>query len=164
MLDPLPERQARALGTYGELAAALASLNELLENQLRGLELTTGQFQVLEMLVRHGPMNQAELGAHTQRTDGDVHQVLRRLARRGLVARRTHDTDGRKRNVHLTPEGRRLITRVLPLREGVIRARMSALTKREQMHLARLCRKLAEGDAVKFVLQLAREDVGEEKE
>jgi MarR family 2-MHQ and catechol resistance regulon transcriptional repressor len=160
MLDPLPQRQARALGAYNQLSAALASLNQLLENQLYGFNLTTGQLQVLEAVLRRGPMNQAELAAHTWRTDGDIYQVLQRLTRRGLVVRRAHETDGRKRTVHLTPEGRKLITKVLPLREGVIRARMSVLTKREQLHLERICRKLAEGDPVKFVLQLTREDVG----
>ncbi len=164
MRDPLRQRQARAAGAYGELAAAVRRLNELLDSQLRGFDLTTGQFQVLEAIVQRGPMNQAQLGACTQRTDGDVYQVLQRLASRGLVARRTHDTDRRKRNVHLTPEGRKLITKVLPLREGVIRARMSVLTKREQMNLARLCGKLAEGDPVKFVLQLVREGVDGETE
>lgn len=158
MLDPLPRRQARALGAYRQLAAAIERLEQLLENQLHGFHLTTGQFQVLEALVRLGPMNQAELAANTSRTDGDVHVMLKRLVSRGLVARRAHDTDGRKQTVHLTPEGRALISKVLPLREGVIRARMSVLKKREQQNLERLCRKLAEGDPVKFVLQLARED------
>jgi MarR family 2-MHQ and catechol resistance regulon transcriptional repressor len=162
MLDPLPQRRARALGAYGQLAAALGRLNELLENQLRGFDLTMGQFEVLEALLRRGPMNQAELATQTWRTGGDIYQVLKRLGRRGLAAQRAHDTDGRKRNVHLTPEGRKLISKVLPLREQVIRARMSVLKKREQQHLERLCRKLAEGDPVKFVLQLTREDTGGE--
>jgi DNA-binding MarR family transcriptional regulator len=162
MLDPLSQRQARALTAYYQLAEAVGRLNQLLENQLRGFELTPGQFQVLEALLREGPMNQAQLAAQTLRTDGDVYQVLTRLARRGLVVRRAHDTDGRKRQVHLTPEGRKLITKVLPMREQVIRARMGVLKKREQQNLARLCQKLAEGDAVKFVLQLTREDAAAE--
>ncbi len=162
MLDPLAQRQARALAAYSHLADALGRLNQLLENQLRGFDLTPGQFQVLETLAREGPMNQAQLAAHTWRTDGDVYQVLKRLTRRGLVVRRAHDTDGRKRQVHLTPEGRKLISRVLPLREQVIRARMSVLKKREQQNLARLCQKLAEGDPVKFMLQLTSEDATEE--
>jgi MarR family transcriptional regulator, 2-MHQ and catechol-resistance regulon repressor len=161
VLDPLPQRRARALAAYSQLAAALGRLNQLLENQLHGFRLTTGQFQVLDTLLRLGPMNQAELAANTWRTDGDVYQVLQRLVPRGLVVRRAHETDGRKRTVHLTPEGRKLITKVLPLREGVIRARMSVLKKREQQQLERLCSKLAEGDPVKFMLQLTREDAAE---
>jgi DNA-binding MarR family transcriptional regulator len=158
-LDPLPQRQAQAMATHAELTEAMGRLNQLLENQLRGFGLTTGQFQVLETLARGGPMTQAQLAAHTWRLDGDVHQVLKRLTRRGLAVQQAHETDGRKHTVHLTPEGRKLTTKVLALREEVIRARMSALTKREQQVLERLCRKLAEGDPVKFVLQLAREDV-----
>lgn len=157
MLDRLAQGQTRALAAYGRLAEAVGRLNELLERQLYGFDLTPGQFQVLEALLRGGPMNQARLAAQTMRTDGDVHQMLKRLMRRGLVARWANDSDGRKRTLHLTPQGRKLITKVLPLREQVIRARMNVLKQREQQHLARLCRKLAEGDPVKFVLQLARE-------
>jgi MarR family 2-MHQ and catechol resistance regulon transcriptional repressor len=157
----LKDKKERALAAHAELVRANEKLNLLLDNQLRGLGVTDGQFRMLETLLRAGPMSQAELSQRISRHDSDVHVVARNLEKRGLVARRAHETDRRKMSVHLTPEGRRLITRVSPLRAKLIRAQMTALNWREQGTLRRFCRKLAEGDAVKFILEMTMVDADE---
>jgi len=60
--------------------------------------------------------------------------------------------------VHLTREGKELIERILPKRAKILRAKMCVLGKREQENLDRLCRKLAEGDEVKFVREITAVD------
>ena len=66
--------------------------------------------------------------------------------------------------IHLTPEGRNVIAQVVPLRAKLIRAQMRALKGREQETLGRLCDKLAEGDARKFLLEMVTVDEDEEDE
>jgi DNA-binding MarR family transcriptional regulator len=53
--------------------------------------------------------------------------------------------------VHLTPEGKKLVTRVFPMQAKLVQAQMAALDSREQERLARLCRKLCGGDPERFV-------------
>lgn len=154
----LKEKKKKALAAHAELVRALEKLNWLLDNQLRGFDLTDGQFRVLETLLREGPMSQSDLGARISRDNSDVHIISTNLEKRGLAARRAHDTDRRKVSVHLTPEGRNLITKFLPRREKLTWAQMTALSYTEQEMLRRVCRKLAEGDPVKFLLEMTKVD------
>jgi DNA-binding MarR family transcriptional regulator len=162
MTSRLKVKKDRALAAYAEFEGATAKLNLLLDNQLRGFGLTEGQFRILETLLQAGPMSQAEIGQRISRHDSDIHVVAANLERRGLIARRAHDTDRRKVSVHLTPEGRKLITKFLPHRAKLVRAQMAVLSCRALETLRRLCRKLAEGDPVKFVLEMTRADADEE--
>ena len=158
----LKVRRKKALEAYGELVRAIEKLNLLLDSQLRGFDLTDGQFRVLETLCRTGPMSQSDLGQRISRDGSDVHVISSNLEKRGLVIRRAHDTDRRKVSVHLTPEGRRLITNFLPHREKLTFARMRALTYTEHETLRRVCEKLAEGDPIKFFLEMSMVDREEE--
>lgn len=68
--------------------------------------------------------------------------VVDNLERRGLVERVRGEKDRRFTTVHLTPAGRRLITRTFPPHARAITEVFSVLTKEEQIHLAHLCRRL----------------------
>lgn len=153
----------RALAGFASLVRAMEAVLALLTQQLSSFGLTIGQFRVLEALRRAGSLSQAELAAEISRPDSDVHVVLRNLGKRGLVARRAHESDRRKIPIELTPEGRKLIAKVVPLHARVVRARMSALGHREQEMLLRLCEKLAEGDPVRFLRDLMAPDRDEEE-
>ncbi len=62
-------------------------------------------------------MSQTDTGPRISRDSSDVHVIATNLEKRGLAVRRAHETDRRKVSVHLTPEGRKLITKFLPHRE-----------------------------------------------
>jgi len=158
MAESQNERKARALATYMSLARAVDSLDMLLDGQCESLGLTRSQFHVLEHLRLFGPMATGELADRIRFGDSTVSVVTRNLQRSGLVVRRAHETDGRKAVVHLTREGKELIERILPKRAKILRAKMCVLGKREQENLDRLCRKLAEGDEVKFVREITAVD------
>jgi MarR family transcriptional regulator, 2-MHQ and catechol-resistance regulon repressor len=160
----LKDKKDRALAAYAEFVRANEKLNLLLENQLRGFKLTDGQFRVLETLRRGGPMSQADLSQRISRNDSDVYVITANLEKRGLAVRRAHDTDRRKVSIHLTPQGRKLITNFLPHRAKLTYAQITALNWREQGMLKGLCEKLAEGDPVKFVLEMTRADADERDE
>lgn len=162
MTVTLKQRKELAHAAYAEFVRANEKLNLLLDNQLRGFDLTDGQFRVLETLLRAGPMSQADLAERISRDNSDVHVIAANLAKRGLAARRAHDTDRRKVSVHLTPAGRKLITKFLPRRAKLVWAQITALSWGEQQMLRRICKKLAEGDPVKFVLEMTRVGADEE--
>ena len=157
----LKQRKKGALAAYAEIVRAIEKLNLLLDNQLRGFDLTDGQFRVLETLFREGPMSQTDIAERISRDCSDVHVIATNLEKRGLAVRRAHDTDRRKVSIHLTPQGRKLITNFLPHRAKLAWSRMTALTWREQGMLRGLCEKLAEGDTVKFMLEITKVDADE---
>jgi MarR family transcriptional regulator, 2-MHQ and catechol-resistance regulon repressor len=158
MAESSEERKRLALATYASLARAVHTLDDLLDRQCETFGLTSSQFRVLEHLLLHGPVATGELASSVMFGDSTISVVTRNLERAGLVVRRADKADGRKAIVHLTAEGKKLVERILPKRGKVLRASMCVLGKREQENLERLCRKLAEGDAVKFVLEITLDD------
>ncbi len=158
MAEPLNDKKILALATYASLARAVHSLDNLLERQCDTFGLTSSQFRVLEHLRLYGPVATGELASSVMFGDSTISVVTRNLESAGLVVRRADKTDGRKAIVHLTPEGKKMVEKILPKRGKVLRAKMCVLGKREQENLDRMCRKLAEGDAVKFALEMTMDD------
>ena len=150
-----------AMDAYSELIHATDRVNALLENQLQSFELTTSQFRVLEAVRDHGPMSYTGLGEKLLCTGGNITHLALNLEQRGLALLKADARDTRKKMVHLTPEGEKLLGKLFPLRAKLVRAQMSTLADREQETLRRLCRKLGEGDVLKFVSEMTRWDAEE---
>jgi len=158
MAESTEEKKQRALATYASLARAVHALDDLLDQQCAQFGLTSSQFRVLEHLLHNGPTATGELASSVMFGDSTISVVTRNLESDGLVIRRPDKADGRKAIVHLTAEGKKLVEGILPKRGKVLRAKMCVLGKREQENLERMCRTLAEGDAVKFALEITLDD------
>src|SRR5437868_14519491 len=91
-------KAARALQAY-----AAKSVSEL--------EMCGSDFAVLEAVLNKGPLPVNEIGKKMLLTSGSITVAVDRLETKGLVERRASGTDRRTRIVHLTKEGRKLITR-----------------------------------------------------
>jgi MarR family 2-MHQ and catechol resistance regulon transcriptional repressor len=139
------EEQVRALSAFINLARASDSLMRRLAAQLEPLEVTPGQFAVLEALYHLGPMCQTTLAEKLLRSGGNVTLVVDNLSKHGWVRRERQAEDRRMMQIHLTPRGRALISRVFPKHAAAIVKEMSALDPREQEALRRICRKLGKG-------------------
>lgn len=110
--------------------------------------ITTSQLGILEALFHLGPMCQRALGDKLLRSGGNITMVIDNLEKHGLVERVRQKEDRRMIMIHLTPKGRKLISRVLPLHAKDVVKEMSRLTASEQEELRRLCRKLGRGGEV----------------
>ncbi len=157
------KRTQRAVDAYRDLRRAVAKLAVLHDNQLRGFELTATQFALLEALLYDGPATLTEIAGKILCTQSNATVVAGNCAKRGWIVLREHESDRRKLRVHLTPEGRRLIATVFPQYVKMVRAQMGALSFSQQGAVSRLCQKLEEGDALRFVLEITRRDWGEEE-
>jgi MarR family 2-MHQ and catechol resistance regulon transcriptional repressor len=146
------------VNAYRDLRRAVAKLTVLHEKQLRGFQLTATQYDLLEALLYAGPATLTEVAERILCTQSNATVVAGNCVKRGWIVLRTKANDRRKLTVHLTPEGRRLIATVFPLYAKMVRAQMCALNYSQQQALSRLCQKLAEGDAVRFVLEITRPD------
>jgi DNA-binding MarR family transcriptional regulator len=106
---------------------------------LRRAGLTLGQFAVLAHVGAAEGMAQGDLARALAVTEGNVCQLVDRMARAGWVERRP---EGRTNRLVLTPKGRALFDQVVPAHEELIAAQFAALSHDQQIQLHRLLRDL----------------------
>jgi MarR family transcriptional regulator, 2-MHQ and catechol-resistance regulon repressor len=127
------------------------------EKSVSELEMCGSDFSVLEALLHKGPLPINEIGKKVLLTSGSITVAVDRLETKGLVERRAHGTDRRARIVHLTKEGRKMITRAYADHAADMeRLASDSLTKEERKTLIHLLKKLGYEAAGSF-------EQGEEK-
>ena len=113
------------------------------EKSITDLEICGSDFAVLETLLHKGPLPVNEIGKKVLLTSGSITVAVDRLEQKELVERRAHGTDRRARVVHLTREGRKLITRIYSEHAGDMEKLAAAsLTKTERQTLISLLKKI----------------------
>ena len=113
------------------------------EKSITELEIGGSDFGVLEALLHKGPLPVNEIGKKVLLTSGSITVAVDRLEQKGLVERRAHGSDRRARVVHLTREGRKLITRAYAQHaEDLERLVSASLTAKERATLIRLLKKI----------------------
>src|SRR5436305_6614961 len=109
------------------------------EESISELEMCGSDFAVLEALLHKGPLPVNEIGRKVLLTSGSITVAVDRLETKALVERRASGTDRRARIVHLTKEGRKLITRAYAEHAADFERLTSAcLTRPERETLIRL--------------------------
>ena len=113
------------------------------EKSVSELEMCGSDFAVLEALLHKGPLPVNEIGKKVMLTSGSITVAVDRLETKGLVERRAHGTDRRARIVHLTKEGRKLITRAYAQHDvDMERLASASLNRAERDTLIRLLKKI----------------------
>ena len=122
---------------------ASRALSAYAEKSILKLELGASDFAVLEAVLHKGPLPVNEIGKKVMLTSGSITVAVDRLEAKGLVERRAHSTDRRARVVHLTREGRKLITRAYAEHAtDMERLASASLTRVERETLIRLLKKI----------------------
>ncbi len=85
------------------------------DEALRPLGLTNGQFSLMMSLNRPQPPTMGQVSAVLAMDRTTVTANLKPLERRGLVEVTIDEADRRSRRLKLTPEGRSLLARAVPL-------------------------------------------------
>jgi MarR family transcriptional regulator, 2-MHQ and catechol-resistance regulon repressor len=112
------------------------------EKSVSKLEMCGSDFAVLEALLHKGPLPVNEIGKKVLLTSGSITVAVDRLETKGLVERRAHGSDRRARIVHLTKEGRKLITRAYADHAADMeRLALASLTRAERETLIGLLKK-----------------------
>ena len=113
------------------------------EKSVLDLEMCGSDFAVLEALLHKGPLPVNEIGKKVLLTSGSITAAVDRLETKGLVERRAHGTDRRARIVHLTKEGRKVITVAYAEHAAEMERLASAsLTRVERQTLISLLKKI----------------------
>ncbi len=178
------EKTQRAFRAYLDLMDTADWLKSELRAPLEAFDLTMPGFRLLEMLYSEGAVTVPDAARRRWCSRQNLDFIIARLEERGLVrqmvvrippaaikesrlpkARRAVDREGPKVSVvGLTKAGKKFIGRVLPRHAKMVKALMRALDGREQESISRVCRKLREGDPVKFFGEIMMMDEEEEAE
>ncbi|MFB4204953.1 Transcriptional regulator HosA [wastewater metagenome] len=105
-------------------------------------DMTKPQFAVLEALDRGGELDQAALSRASATSKATLAEMLNRMERRGLIARRADPGDARQKRVHLTAAGATRLREVRPVADRVNDGFTATLSEAERETLLNLLAKL----------------------
>lgn len=170
------EKTRRAFRAYLDLLDAAEYMRARVYDQLAFYDLTMRGFRALELLHREGPTRATEVAKACQWSRQNLDVIVKRLIENEWVVSelvRPERTEADSENddgqavprpiaiLRLTKEGAAFASRFLPRHGKVIKAYMRALDGRQQETLSALCRKLREGDIVRFISEMEHEDTDE---
>lgn len=126
------------------LKRAEHALRLRMDEELRGLGLTTPQYAALSALESEPGMSGAALARWGFVTPQTMNGILTNLEAAGLVVRRSHPEHGRVLMSFLTDEGERLVARAHGLVEAIEGRMLEGLKRDERIRLAETLRGCAE--------------------
>ncbi|MBI1823437.1 MAG: MarR family transcriptional regulator [Nitrospirae bacterium] len=132
-----------ALSSYLSLIRASDFLTSQISFKCENQGLTISQFGILDALYRGGAQCQKELGEKIFKSSGNITLVIDNLEKRGFVRRERMGDDRRFISIHLTDDGRKVISEVLPKVANFIQEELKVLSGEEQQFLRSICRKLS---------------------
>jgi DNA-binding MarR family transcriptional regulator len=140
--DPFPTSSARD-GVVA-VVRAYGIVQRLMEPYFARFGLTPPQFQVITIVNRlaDAPLTQRDLARELYVSFPNVTLLLRRLERKGLIARQANPADRRQKFVRLTARGQALLRSVWKVHPRQLDQVMNGLNTAEQKELARLLHKL----------------------
>ena len=122
---------------------AARALARRFDEAMRRLNLTNGQFSLMMSLNRPQPPVMAAVASLLAMDRTTLTAALKPLERRGLVKVSTNQADRRSRLLTLTPKGRALLARAVPIWEDTHRKIEASLPERDPEHLRKTLRALA---------------------
>jgi len=131
------------------LRLAVLRLSRRLRQEAVG-EVTPSQLSALSILAYRGEMTLGELAALERVAPPSMTRIAHRLASRGLVERRSDETDRRVARLAISEAGRDLINETRTRRDAYLSARLLGFSEEERELIER---------AVPLLERLASEDV-----
>src|SRR5215813_1425942 len=121
---------------------AAQAVESYAKGSIVNLELCGSDFAVLEALLHRGELPINEIGKKVLLTSGSITTAVDRLEDKGLVERRAAKDDRRAKIVHLTSNGRKLITRAFAEHAADMERLAGDLSRAERATLIRLLKKI----------------------
>lgn len=119
-----------------EVRTSLARVGRRLRAERGDADLPEGQYGILVMLSKHGPMTPGAMAERERVRPPSVTRGVNMLAALGLVERSDHPTDGRQVVVSLTEAGRAEILETRRRRDVWLTAQLEGLDSAEREVLA----------------------------
>lgn len=122
---------------------AARALARCFDRAFQPLGLTNGQFSLMMSLNRPSPPSMRSIATLLAVDRTTLTAALKPLQRRGLIASSLDSGDMRSRRIMLTPAGRLLLVRALPIWQKTHATLERSLTRADRAHLRQFLDKLA---------------------
>jgi DNA-binding MarR family transcriptional regulator len=119
------------LSLVKELVQAYQAFEAHSAKHIKGMGLTTTQFDIIATLGNQPPMTCKELGEKTLISKGTMTGVLERLEVKGLIEKLMNDDDGRSYKIGLSKAGNKLFKKVFPEHIEYLGKAFGKLSKKE---------------------------------
>lgn len=107
-----------------------------------GFELTPVQFAALDAIRAHAGADQARIAEVIAYDRATIGGVIERLEQKGWILRVVSERDRRARVLSLTPEGERVLQRLLPVVQAVQSEILQPLNASERAHFLKQVRQV----------------------
>jgi MarR family transcriptional regulator, 2-MHQ and catechol-resistance regulon repressor len=114
------------------LARAYGSMVNYIEGSIAAQGLGLSDFMVLEVLLHKGPMTISAIGEKVLLASASMTSAIDRLEKRGLVRRKSCDSDRRIRFVELTDGGKAFIEEIYARHEKDLEVVIGGLCEEER--------------------------------
>jgi len=121
-------------GLAHSLHRASQYMDDLFAAATAGQDLTARQLVVLEIVAREDRPSQTTICARSGIDRSTIADMVRRLVRKGYLARRRSRADARRYAVQLTDEGRKALERALPIARSLETEIASRLPEKQRQH------------------------------
>jgi len=121
------ESKDRAIRVWFRFLRLESRIQSTVAEQLRAIDLSVPQCDVLTTLTEAEGISQQELAQRLYVTKGNISGLLDRLERAGLVERLSTAADRRQYSIHLTASGRAAAERAIALQHALIAATLGRL-------------------------------------
>lgn len=129
----------------------IARMNQNLAESLRERGFTFQDWRVLAVLAAHEGASLTELAEATVIPQPSVSRLVANLTRRGYVARENGEKDSRVVHLHITPKGRGIYDKMLPLAVDEYRAATKGFNAKEYERLRELLLRMMKNRKVRLL-------------
>jgi len=137
-----PAQRVRENSVGWMLKVLCTSLDAEMSNELRRLDLNTGQFAVLMTLSEAEGLTQAEIGKKITMPGYATTRTIDALEEKQFVERRKDDRSRRSYRIYLTDQSRRIIPELFTIVMKVNEQLLSVLSSTERKHLTAILKKI----------------------
>ena len=116
----------------------------LLGMRFQPYEITTEQWTVLNRLAEQDGLSQKELARRAEKDQTNLTRILGQLERKGLVVRKTNESDRRSELPYITEKGRALNDVLVPIERDVVLSIVRGLTEEQTAALRSMLLHIAE--------------------
>ena len=128
-------RNWRLEGGIGFLLRLLEARYDLLYQDLTGQSgITPRQFGVLIALYQDGPLTPSALAERISSDRNTLSEMLKRMAARKLISKRSNSEDRRSIQVQITASGEKALLNVAPAAAELQNALLAPLSKEDRAH------------------------------
>jgi DNA-binding MarR family transcriptional regulator len=121
-----------------ELRVTIQRLARRLRSERAGENITDGQFSVLCVLAKDGPLGLGDLSESERVTPPSMNRTVNALVESGYATRKGSPDDGRKVLIDVTESGHTIISETRRRRDAWFSRRLADL-RPEQRHILELC-------------------------